>query len=141
MHLLQTNYTNKLLQIASKLELYVANQPSSGDASQATWRKLGSMTFDSNERSSFKARELKSVHVEAGAQLLRVVLHKPHANRMNAHGQVCPLTVPCGTTVCLRDLSELSDTLAVRLKWGNFWGRMSRKSVEMQRWITAGEPI
>ncbi len=77
-----------LPQIASKVELHVANLPSSGDASQAAWRKLGSMTFDSNERSSFKARELKSVHVEAGAQLLKVVFHRPHANRLNTHSQV-----------------------------------------------------
>jgi centrosomal protein CEP104 len=81
---------NLLIQIASKVELFVANLPTSGDASEAAWRKLGSMTFDSNERSSFKARELKSVHVEAGAQLLRVVLHKPHINSLNTHGQVTP---------------------------------------------------
>lgn len=72
----------------------MANLPSTGDASQAAWRKLGSMTFDSNERSSFKARELKSVHVEAGSQLLRVVFHKPHANRLNTHCQVSYIVTP-----------------------------------------------
>ena len=115
MHPLQANHTNTLLQIASKMELYVANQPSSGEASQATWRKLGSMTFDSNERSSFKARELKGVHVEAGAQLLRVVLHKPHANRMNMHDQVCSSHI-VDSTVCLQvGLSGYQGSICRRL--------------------------
>ena len=62
--------------------------PGSADTAQPSWRRLGSLTFDSNERSKYQARELKSVHVDEAAQLLRVVLHRPHPNQFNVHKQV-----------------------------------------------------
>ena len=46
------------------------------------------MSFDSNERTQYKARELKSVQVDVVAQLLKVVVHQTHPNQLNKHNQV-----------------------------------------------------
>lgn len=78
-----------IVQVPHRLELYVA-AVSADDKSywQIQWTRLGGMTFDSNERSKFQARELKSVQVDVTAQLLKVVLHQPHANELNQEQQV-----------------------------------------------------
>lgn len=44
--------------------------------------------LSSNERTEFKARELKSVHVDAEGLYLKLVLHKNHVNRLNLYNQV-----------------------------------------------------
>ncbi|QDZ20320.1 centrosomal protein [Chloropicon primus] len=51
-------------------------------------KKLGHLSFDSNERSNHQARELKSVHINTKALLLRFVLQECHMNRLNSYGQV-----------------------------------------------------
>jgi centrosomal protein CEP104 len=51
-------------------------------------KRLGYLSFDSNEKSAFKARELKSVHVSTAAHLLRLVFHKCHINKLNIYNQV-----------------------------------------------------
>ena len=59
------------------------------DPAKASWRRLGFLSFDSNERSSFTARELKSVALNGTpAHLLRLVFHRCHANAANNHSQV-----------------------------------------------------
>lgn len=42
----------------------------------------------SNERTDYKARELKSVHVEAEGTFLKFVLHKNFVNKLNMYNQV-----------------------------------------------------
>ena len=85
--------------IAGKVELLVAGPDSAaagaaigggGDAAKGpAWRRLGFLSFDSNERSSFTARELKSVALNGTpAALLRLVFHRCHANAANIYGQV-----------------------------------------------------
>ena len=41
-----------------------------------------------NEKTGFKARELKSVHVDAVGRYLRLVVHKNHVNKYNLYNQV-----------------------------------------------------
>ena len=41
-----------------------------------------------NERTDFKARELKSVHVDAEGSFLKLVIHKNFVNRLNLYNQV-----------------------------------------------------
>lgn len=41
-----------------------------------------------NERSDFKARELKSIHIDAEGIFLKLLLHKSYANRLNLYNQV-----------------------------------------------------
>ena len=66
-----------------------APSATAADPSKATWRRLGFLAFDTNEGSGFSARELKSVALNGvPAQLLRLVIHRCHANAANAYGQV-----------------------------------------------------
>ena len=41
-----------------------------------------------NSKTGYKARELKSVHVDAVGQYLRLVIHKNHVNKYNTYNQV-----------------------------------------------------
>lgn len=41
-----------------------------------------------NEKTGFRARELKSVHVDAVGVYLKLVIHKNHVNRHNIYNQV-----------------------------------------------------
>ena len=81
--------------------MHVATLPAeSKDFQQATWKRLGSMTFDSNERSKFQARELKSVQVDVVAQLLKVVVYMPYTNELNKHQQVLGFQSYLKTMIC-----------------------------------------
>ena len=51
-------------------------------------KRLGYLSFDSNERSGHQARELKSVHVSIDAVALRLVVHRCHVNKLNIYNQV-----------------------------------------------------
>jgi len=69
--------------IATKLELYVGN-----DSGRAPMRRLGHLSFDSNERSGHQARELKSVHVNTTATVFKLVVQRCHINKLNIYNQV-----------------------------------------------------
>ena len=60
------------------------------DVSKAPFRRLGYLSFDSNERSNHQARELKSVHVSVPAYFVRFVVHRCHVNKLNIYNQVSP---------------------------------------------------
>ena len=47
------------------------------------FEKLGFLTLNSNERSGFQARELKSVTVNQHVALLKMMFHKNHQNHLN----------------------------------------------------------
>ncbi|XP_041859898.1 centrosomal protein of 104 kDa isoform X2 [Melanotaenia boesemani] len=51
-------------------------------------RRLGYVSLSDNEKTCFKARELKSVHVDAIGTYLRITLHRNHVNRYNHYNQV-----------------------------------------------------
>lgn len=62
--------------------------PASADPSKASWRRLGFLSFDANDKSNYSARELKSVTLNGTpAHLLRLVFHRCHANSANIYGQ------------------------------------------------------
>lgn len=71
------------------MEIYIGMPPSGEiDPDRCIMRRLGHLSFDSNERSQHQARELKSVQVNATALLIRFVLHKCHINQLNIYNQV-----------------------------------------------------
>ena len=90
------------MQIASKVELHVGTQH--GDA--VTWKRLGSFSFDSNERSKLQSRELKSVTVSVQALFLRIVLARCHVNSQNIHKQVRRAAVKLAAFAVSRAASE-----------------------------------
>ena len=46
------------------------------------------MSLSDNEKTGFKARELKSVHVDAVGVFLKLNIHKNHINKHNLYNQV-----------------------------------------------------
>ncbi|XP_029291473.1 centrosomal protein of 104 kDa isoform X2 [Cottoperca gobio] len=56
-------------------------------------RRLGYVSLSDNEKTGFKARELKSVHVDAIGTYLRITFHKNHANHYNPHNQVALVAI------------------------------------------------
>ena len=64
--------------IASKIELQIGSSKdhNNNDYHHASWTRLGYMSLDANERSNFKARELKSVYVHTRGRWLRLIIKK-----------------------------------------------------------------
>ena len=92
--------------ISSKVEIWIGLDLSTEcqGHSAATWRsidwrRLGYLSLDKNERSNWKARELKSVYINATANYVRFSLHESHINAVNLFNQVgiVALTVLGGT--------------------------------------------
>ena len=46
------------------------------------------VALSDNEKTGYKARELKSVHVDAVGTFVKFVIHKNHVNRQNMYNQV-----------------------------------------------------
>ncbi|XP_039979268.1 centrosomal protein of 104 kDa-like, partial [Xiphias gladius] len=56
-------------------------------------RRLGYVSLSDNEKTDFKARELKSVHVDAIGTYLRITFHKNHVNDYNHYNQVALVAI------------------------------------------------
>ncbi|XP_069550174.1 centrosomal protein of 104 kDa [Brachyistius frenatus] len=56
-------------------------------------RTLGYVSLSENERTGFKARELKSVHVDAIGTYLRITFHRNHVNCYNHYNQVALVAI------------------------------------------------
>jgi len=106
-HLRQVQFLSHQSKIATKIELFTAlpveGQDSRYDLIQ--FKRLGYLSLDSNERSQFQARELKSVYVDVSAQFLRILFHKCHVNRYNIVNQVGLIALNCLGEVLGPDLA------------------------------------
>jgi len=90
-HLRQIQFLSHQSKIATKIELFTALPNKDGPNSTFStvkFTRLGYLSLDSNERSQFQARELKSVYVDVTAQWLKILLHKCHINKYNLVNQV-----------------------------------------------------
>jgi centrosomal protein CEP104 len=80
--------------ISSKIELFTfiptGEQALSSQIplNEVKFNRLGYLSLESNEKSGYQARELKSVYVDAFSLLLKIVLHKCHVNKFNLYNQV-----------------------------------------------------
>lgn len=72
--------------ISSRIEVYLGR----GDNyHEATFVRLGFVALDGNERTDYRARELKTVFVDDRlAQYVRLIVHRPHRNPVNLFEQV-----------------------------------------------------
>ncbi|XP_078338788.1 centrosomal protein of 104 kDa-like isoform X2 [Crassostrea virginica] len=76
--------------IATKIEFFVGDIPDeqSQDIENARYTRLGYVSLSDNEKTGYKARELKSVHVDAIGLYLKLNIHKNHINKYNIYNQV-----------------------------------------------------
>ncbi|XP_047227490.1 centrosomal protein of 104 kDa isoform X4 [Girardinichthys multiradiatus] len=75
--------------IPAKVEFHVGDSPpeASPPGFPGQFHRLGYVSLSDNEKTGFKARELKSVHVDAIGTYLRITLHRNHVNRYNHYNQ------------------------------------------------------
>ena len=71
--------------ISTKIEIFIGNGKS---YSSATFKRLGYLSLDSNERSSHTARELKTVFVDFTGRYVKLLINENHINKLNIYNQV-----------------------------------------------------
>ncbi|CAH8485595.1 unnamed protein product [Heterobilharzia americana] len=76
--------------IASKIEFFVGDTPDDEikHFKNANFSRLGYVALSDNQATEFKARELKSVHLDASGSYIQLFLHKNHSNSLNLYSQV-----------------------------------------------------
>lgn len=87
----QLQFLSHQCRISSKIELFTftPERPSSLPSIQdIPFKRLGYMSLDSNEKSGFQARELKSVYLDSACLFLKITLNKCHVNSVNLFNQV-----------------------------------------------------
>ncbi|XP_030077943.1 centrosomal protein of 104 kDa isoform X2 [Microcaecilia unicolor] len=97
--------------ISSKIEFYITESLPEYFAPYQSERfnRLGYVSLSDNEKTGYKARELKSVYVDAVGQYLKLVFHKNYVNRYNLYNQVALVAINIiGDPV---DYSDESNTL------------------------------
>lgn len=47
------------------------------------FEQLGYLEFDSNEKTKFSAREMKSAYVDSMAMLVKFLIYEAHPNKLN----------------------------------------------------------
>ncbi|KAJ1555749.1 hypothetical protein HK405_013691, partial [Cladochytrium tenue] len=79
------------------------------DRAMVSFERLGYVTMNENVSSSFKARELKSVHVDGEGEFLKIVVHKNYINALNLYNQIDPIA-----SVSIRPAGPVGVTLSVK---------------------------
>ncbi|KAM6218356.1 centrosomal protein of 104 kDa [Rhynchocyon petersi] len=81
--------------ISSKIEFYISESlPEYFVPYQAErFRRLGYVSLCDNAKTGCKARELKSVYVDAVGQFLKLIFHQNHVNKYNIYNQVALVAV------------------------------------------------
>ncbi|XP_067873620.1 centrosomal protein of 104 kDa isoform X1 [Heterodontus francisci] len=99
--------------ISTKIEFYISDSLPDhlGSHDVDRFRRLGYVSLSDNQKTGFKARELKSVHVDAIGQYLKLTFHKNHVNRYNLYNQVALVAVNI-----LGDPVEYSETSTTTTK-------------------------
>ncbi|NWJ02931.1 CE104 protein, partial [Crypturellus undulatus] len=81
--------------ISSKIEFYISeNLPEYFAPYQSErFHRLGYVPLSDNEKTGFKARELKSVYMDAVGQYLKLIFHKNYVNKYNLYSQVALVAI------------------------------------------------
>ncbi|NXI45393.1 CE104 protein, partial [Galbula dea] len=81
--------------ISSKIEFYISESLPEYFAPYQSERfhRLGYVPLSDNEKTEFKARELKSVYMDAVGQYLKLIFHKNYVNKYNSYGQVALVAI------------------------------------------------
>ncbi|XP_054705603.1 centrosomal protein of 104 kDa isoform X1 [Grus americana] len=81
--------------ISSKIEFYISESLPEYFAPYQSERfhRLGYVPLSDNEKTDFKARELKSVYMDAVGQYLKLIFHKNYVNKYNLYSQVALVAI------------------------------------------------
>ena len=89
--------------ISSKIEILVGQ---GNTYETANFKRLGYLTLDSNERSQFQARELKTVYVDCPGTFVKLLLHKNYVNPQNIYNQVGVVAVNLMGSTTVQSISN-----------------------------------
>ncbi|XP_048873244.1 centrosomal protein of 104 kDa isoform X2 [Brienomyrus brachyistius] len=92
--------------IPSKIEFHMGDNP----VGPGHFHRLGYVSLSDNEKTGYKARELKSVHVDAVGTHLRLTFHKNYASPHNLYNQVALIAVNVLADAVDSDLPHVSLT-------------------------------
>lgn len=83
-------YVGLLKDAQDVLEDIAPDTPPSDDEDNmlVEFNRLGHVCFDNNARAQFRARELKSIKINADGEYMRLVIRNCHRNRLNEYNQV-----------------------------------------------------
>ena len=84
-HITQIQILSHQSKISTKVEVFVGQGAS---YNSAQFKRLGYLSLDSNESSSYKARELKTVFVDYEGEYVRLLVHRNFVNKYNHYNQV-----------------------------------------------------
>ncbi|KAJ1396116.1 hypothetical protein B484DRAFT_407424 [Ochromonadaceae sp. CCMP2298] len=76
--------------ISSKVEIFIGE---GGSYRTATFKRLGYLSLDGNERSNFQARELKTVFIDHAGSYIKLLINENHVNKQNLYNQVGVIAV------------------------------------------------
>uniref|UniRef100_A0A8C3LEK4 Centrosomal protein of 104 kDa n=1 Tax=Chrysolophus pictus TaxID=9089 RepID=A0A8C3LEK4_CHRPC len=81
--------------ISSKIEFFISESLPEYFAPYQSERfhRLGYVPLSDNEKTGFKARELKSVYMDAVGQYLKLIFHKNYVNKYNLYSQVALVAI------------------------------------------------
>ncbi|XP_042739304.1 centrosomal protein of 104 kDa isoform X1 [Lagopus leucura] len=81
--------------ISSKIEFFISESLPEYFAPYQSERfhRLGYVPLSDNEKTGFKARELKSVYMDAVGQYLKLIFHKNYDNKYNLYSQVALVAI------------------------------------------------
>jgi centrosomal protein CEP104 len=71
--------------IAKKIDIFIGT---GNDFENAQWKRLGYLSLDCNERSSYQARELKTVFIDNIGRFMKFIINECYSNKINTHNQV-----------------------------------------------------
>ncbi|EAR95577.1 centrosomal protein, putative (macronuclear) [Tetrahymena thermophila SB210] len=93
----QIQFLSHQYKIASRIEIfvYMPDQNTPFINTEFKYKKLGYLSLDSNEKTGFKSRELKSVYVDSPALYLKLSFHKNHNNKYNTFNQIGVIALSC----------------------------------------------
>ena len=66
--------------IPTRIEIFIQNKDD--------YKRIGYVSLQSNDVNEFRARELKSIHLDVMAKRIKLVLHRCHINALNMYNQV-----------------------------------------------------
>ncbi|KAK3540279.1 hypothetical protein QTP70_029621 [Hemibagrus guttatus] len=79
--------------ISAKVEFHIGDREPVSPNRLQQFRRLGYVSLSTNEKTGFRARELKSVHVDAVGTYLKLTFHKNHVNQYNIYNQVALVAI------------------------------------------------
>ncbi|NXN98626.1 CE104 protein, partial [Rhinopomastus cyanomelas] len=81
--------------ISSKVEFYISESLSEYFTPYQSERfhRLGYVPLSDNVKTNFRARELKSVYIDAVGQFLKLIFHRNYVNKYNLYGQVALVAI------------------------------------------------